>query len=624
MTQPRPDWDDERLGAAFAARAARTPAAPPDLSEVVLEATERRPGPRIGLAWVLAAAASVALAIGVGGAVLLEGVSHRPGGPAPVNSAWAALGDPLSVAQALAIRDSTTDDRELVVAGFQSGSATVPCPFEPGNPNPTRIHCPESMEWLMADPEVLWTTSGNVSSGRPPTGPAFHASYATVERGFVGDALKATPVVVVGHFHDRRAARCLAAEAASCGGTFVVDRVSFVNGGPRTITTLRLNDRWDAATQTTETLQPIATETDVDGLVLEFVPEGDVLSRQLRTGDQVADVEPALRDDSHYANARLVWILAVLDLRDDVPVARTFVVVDGTTTVVEMTPAGPVVLVRGIVQPSPDDAQQSPGVSTLRGTLLANPIDVAGAIDRRDRHLGDGEIAVVGWAQGPAGPIACPMIRPGMPAALQCPNTFTWISDALPPTRPNGEMGPPPQPAFNLIVSPEAPEQVDLFAGQPIRVIAVGHFDDPRAASCPAQDIEACRRNFVVDAILDPVNPVLDPNVGASRLGVRVQPVATADQVIAIATLGSDGPAAILSVVAVRSGAAAELAPHVRDAPELVRAPIVWVVRFVDRLGEEAPTLETRLVIDGPPGELPNNVYLPTRTEILHQTTIVN
>src|SRR5512141_982720 len=77
MTSPlRSDWDDERLVAAFAARADADSATPTDLAEAVVERLAGRPRPSIftvrRAAPALGAAAAIALAIIVGGGQLLK------------------------------------------------------------------------------------------------------------------------------------------------------------------------------------------------------------------------------------------------------------------------------------------------------------------------------------------------------------------------------------------------------------------------------------------------------------------------------------------------------------------------------------------------------------------------
>jgi hypothetical protein len=198
---------------------------------------------------------------------------------------------------------------------------------------------------LMADPEILVVTSGSSTTGGGPNGPAFHASYALVERGFSGDPLKpGVPVVVTGHFHDRRAALCPPNDVEDCQKTFVVDRVNTVNGAQRPITTLRL---------VTGPGEPETSEGDVAALVTAAAPEARVLSLQLRTPDMLGDAEPGLRTDPAFAGARLVWIVSAFDLHDGHPRPRTFVLTDGTRAVVELTPNGRRGIDGPVAQPSP-------------------------------------------------------------------------------------------------------------------------------------------------------------------------------------------------------------------------------------------------------------------------------
>jgi hypothetical protein len=81
----------------------------------------------------------------------------------------------------------------------------------------------------------------------------------------------------------------------------------------------------------------VSATDEIDGLVRAAIPGVAILSRQLRTGDQLAWAEPSLADDATLITQRLIWIVTAVGLRDGVPEARTFLVVDGTTRVREIT-----------------------------------------------------------------------------------------------------------------------------------------------------------------------------------------------------------------------------------------------------------------------------------------------
>ena len=253
MTTLRPgdDWDDDRLAAAFAARAERAPASPAGIDNDVLarvSTVDRAGPPRMRLALVAAVAV---LAVAVGGSSILEQLGPGPTGPPDPSGVPAsgpppsaapttdpvlqALGDPITVSAALEVRDFERGDREIVVDAFLS--SLPPCApdpseaTEPNDPNePTQEGCFEVRRWVMEQPEVL-SVGHNA-----PDGPAFRPSL-----GLVPDPVAPPPgepagspvaVVLVGHFHDRRYGLLPACEGnrEACAEIFTVDRVLSIDG----------------------------------------------------------------------------------------------------------------------------------------------------------------------------------------------------------------------------------------------------------------------------------------------------------------------------------------------------------------------------------------------------------
>ncbi len=329
-----PGWDDDRLAAAFQSRSAH--AAPPgDLAQEAIRRLDRvRPSTRTGSrrGW-LAAAAGIVMVVGVG-AVL----AGRPGPPSPpaAGSAspgatrstaastaplGAALGDPIDVAAAVAIRDAGVDDRELVVTGVLAGYGGMSCPVDLRPHNPARLGCPAAFRWLLDKPEELLVVSGDGVAGHPPTGPSIQPSFDLVE--IPQGARDDSRFTLVGHFDDRRAALCEPDERERCQATFVVDRIAAVDGTPLPVTTRQSTDRWDEFTQATVTLHPRDLVEDVDRLVLGVVPQATIASRQVVTIDRVIGIEPVLADDEfvpYIGNpATLVWLVTAIDPRDGAP-----------------------------------------------------------------------------------------------------------------------------------------------------------------------------------------------------------------------------------------------------------------------------------------------------------------
>jgi hypothetical protein len=251
MTDPRDEWDDDRLDRAYRVRFDVAP--PPELLSRILasSSSNREPSGRTW-AWLrprsaaLAAGASllVAVALLASSAGWLGPVPRLGPGPsvtAPSRSASSDLVPQpfprqvttrfdgrvlpvLSVQAAIDVKDRSADPIEIAVEGWFTrfavrclesiGGLGTPEPLIPPIES-----CNVGFIWLMAAPETLSDGFGI----HPPTGPAFNAitdwsppPYGTPSQ-----------VVFVGHFHDSGAARCAAVNRAGCEARFVVDQVAW-------------------------------------------------------------------------------------------------------------------------------------------------------------------------------------------------------------------------------------------------------------------------------------------------------------------------------------------------------------------------------------------------------------
>jgi hypothetical protein len=269
-----------------------------------------------------------------------------------------------------------------------------------------------------------------------------------------------------------------------------------------------------------------------------------------------------------------------------------------TLTFSEPVPASEVTIVKS----------WAPSVSTVVG----EPITVIEALDRRDNRLDNTEVAVQGSlvALGVECLGAAPA-PPASPAELLCPDGYLWLAEE-PPTHGTPGLVQPEPPAFNLLLRPETYLQVAVKPGQPSETIVLGHFDDHRAAQCPADQIETCRRNFVVDAVLDAAQPGLDLNaIEDVRPGRYIETVATAADVERIATGAPRGAAIVLAAFAVSGSAVASFEPQAAETSALTSAAAVWIVRYVE-WDSQRPVVKTKLVIDGPVESLSRFVCSPT------------
>ncbi len=289
---PLAGWDQARLRAALAARAAR--AMPPDLPAVVAGATaDTLPDPRWraiarsrlppNRAILGTAGAAAALAIGI--VVLAVGMSAPPAAPAPPGAAGGrqpALrvgpsGEPApdmlapnanfpsfaagfrvqSVSEALSLVRSgqSADGRTpIAVAGWLSGldvdracaSAASVAPPELPAPRATAPNS-SSFDPRSVEGGFCTRTARLTAAVTPVAGGGLRAGGAHLHvRVLPGTALTAlstaqgvlaaadsapVPVVVIGHFGDTRASGCDAG-GGDCGEGFVVDRLAWQQGSP--------------------------------------------------------------------------------------------------------------------------------------------------------------------------------------------------------------------------------------------------------------------------------------------------------------------------------------------------------------------------------------------------------
>jgi len=405
-------WDGERLAAAFRVRsdAALRPV-PSDLVEETLARVRRleprRPWfARRGLVGVTTAAA-VLVAVLVFGVSTLGpsigpagspsasiGMASQPTGPGPSGSAPApGLGVAalplLDVAGAVAVRDGGIDGREIRVQGFFAGIPVIYCALMLGPLNPTRIDCAPA---TITQNRVPLPISG--STARDP-GATFRASFASV--GVPGITAPSIPpatippatippgrladtvvmLTLVGHFDDRRADLCPAQQVARCRDTFMVDRIDAV--GPTALGTQTYDASRNVSGGTTN-LRPRLTPEAVDALLRPINPVFTILSRRLQTANLLTAIEPAWPTEAPPwannvpADQRIAWLVTAMSGPDASGPAtiRTFVIDDGTSTILEIDRTGiSVVWVSPQPAVSNEPALLPPGVVVACGELTA-------------------------------------------------------------------------------------------------------------------------------------------------------------------------------------------------------------------------------------------------------------
>lgn len=342
-TRPEP-WGDDRLAAAFAARAALA-VTPVDLAGATSAALRTRSNPDVVWPRLLAPAAVVVLAIGaVFGGLALSGrggTPESPGGPppdpgtfpTPVSSEAAGL-PVISVRDAIALRDAGPDDREAAVRGWFAPLMPVPCPFTPAT-SPVQPVCPDDQIILMADPEWLVTPDGNGYRRASPTGPSFQIDIDDLDGGWQPGLpiIASTPpveIVIVGHFDDRRSASCPVEVQAACRDRFVVDRVDSADGRVQ-------------PTSKVEQVEGGGTPFDDAWHIVEAVRPGVAILSAVHVdgADGLRRIEPALAaQGSDLLGERAVWVMRVLDGE----AMATYAVADSTGSLYEFTADGAVLV----------------------------------------------------------------------------------------------------------------------------------------------------------------------------------------------------------------------------------------------------------------------------------------
>jgi hypothetical protein len=444
------DWNDERLAAAFHTRFDRS--APPTVARAVhasiagttptrFHAFEHLQGRHLATAAVvivLVGALTVAMAdvgrLGGGpstpagsGGVATVGASATPTAQAITGEAFSL--PVIQVTDAIAVRDAGVDDRELAVQGwFAREIASCPAPLTKPI-NPLQTGCPDGFVWLMKEAESLVHQSGDHTSFGAPTGPALNpdfddidGSWEPTDPGFDtnGDSTP-TDVVLVGHFDDRRAALCPEAEVAACRDRFVVHAVASVAGVPQPRSLVRDVSRATAVT--------VSSESDVNAIVANEAPQSQVLSMVVTDGHEgLATIEPSLADGQQGLTGRpVVWVVRVLESERVV----TYIVVDGTDAVYEMTAEGEAIHVGGsngdaIVTPEPWPPEGAVVVELTSEVGAGMPPVQVAVVDESGRLIGVSERGTVDPSDASirtSGSLFDAYAEPGKPGRVH----LTWI-----------------------------------------------------------------------------------------------------------------------------------------------------------------------------------------------------
>ena len=597
-------WDDLRVTAAFAARAAAGPATPPDLVAAVIERLARDPraGTRPRTTSFIAAAAAVILVLGVGGVAIMT-LSNRPpaastaspgpsasgpidgsvvrpeplpSGPTATDPAAAMtfFGMPIiTVAEAMDHRDQHLDDTELVVRGFGWAPGLMSCPAVVPD-SPARAQCPSGFTWLA---QVAPQNARFGPSMAVPLGPAINLLIR--DETAMGIALDNQPrdVLVVGHFDDHRASLCTDSIVDACRRNFLVDAI--VNSTFLGYTSIPLQPFDPLAFNPKDEPPVVAAKEQVERIA------GEGRARAVRalftifavSGPLLRSYEPGAQAVPALTSAKAVWIVRFLDDVAGRDVVRTKLIVDGTfvemsANVYEATAAGVQLFV----------ATGTPPPTTGRPTVVLdlNVIGVADALVR-DPRFGKEELAVHGWFVTPDPAAACPglhdEIRPVRPPA--CFEARSWLleqpEDLWSDPAKVGIDRQPSGATLNPIIPSDVPFDVpNMWSGTsptPVEVVVVGHFSDPRVT-----ETYAGNEYFVVDELAWQGGHALAP---ASIVRLTAGPTEPTDAVIT-RVVRELGAADQTWLTVIDGSDLATVDPDAATgAPELADAAVVWVIR---------------------------------------------
>lgn len=608
---PREPWDDARLGAAFTARASRT-TTPVDLAGATRLAL--RTPPVISPVWrgLLAPVAVVVLAIGViGSGVLLRGddpsaatpSSSPPGGSAAASDS-ASAGPPtafglpiISVTDAIAMRDAAIDDREIAVRGWFDPGPPVSCPapLEPAT-SPVQPVCPDQFIWLTEAPESLTTVEPNSLSRQPPTGAAIHPDLDLVDERWAPRLPRAGPsipvaVVFIGHFDDRRAHLCPAADEQACRDRFVVDRVDWVDGETQPMSAVVTMD--GATISNAEEIASAARGRARDSTILSvYAIDGpDGLARQ----------EPmAARDALDLTEYAVIWGARALEGG----YVTTYLIPDGADAIYRVDSIVTVqVAPRRTFEPRPPATP--PAAQTVLGIPL---ISVPELIARRAAGPSPDEVAVRGWIARSNVIYDCAIqMDPHHPLIPFCDPPIFLMERSEQPDGVSTQ-----GPSVAVIIGPDANEDVPITWVDPHEVVAIGHLADHRWPTCPASTQLACRREFVVDRIVaagSSGEEVPEPwrYDGGSAADPAVEP---GEAIRKLETLVGD--VTVLSLGFAEGGVLHEIEPFLGNRDNVDASfedQPRWVVRALVVAGPDPAVARTFLMPDFSVGKAPITVW---------------
>jgi hypothetical protein len=290
-------WTEDRLAAAYRAMADKTaahetmtstlaalraiPAQRPRTRDALVAAFGRHGSRLVG------AGAAIAIVAVIAAGLVLRSTTGPTSGPTtePGNQAEPATVDGLpvqTVSQALAAEKSgaIVGDSLVAIKGWYDPTFPFGCPAE--TPGPALVDtCASRKLFVSENPERLVEFQGNGVSGQQTPSGTYIAALEP-DGSYVGSLLPVSdqsspgsydpsPVVIVGHFHDLRAANCGADQKAACDSAFVIDQLAWLDGktlGPNV---------WIGYDSSGQILKPRLDEQGVMAALQASLDPGDVV-----------------------------------------------------------------------------------------------------------------------------------------------------------------------------------------------------------------------------------------------------------------------------------------------------------------------------------------------------------
>ena len=173
------------------------------------------------------------LAVAIAAIVLTRAVGLGPAAPS-ASFPGTVEGHPVITVSEAILHRANGDASDLSVEGWYQQPFLFGCPMPQAPEVPNIEGCTSHAGWLLERPEAVVHHRGNTTWTTPAVGPSVEVAFDGPSHDWArplpndGDAVP-TPRVLVGHFHDPRAAACQPANVHECGDEFVVTRVAWAN-----------------------------------------------------------------------------------------------------------------------------------------------------------------------------------------------------------------------------------------------------------------------------------------------------------------------------------------------------------------------------------------------------------